>query len=120
MDPNAPLTTGQFRDTIWAVALGIAAPWVVIVPVWLLIERWRDRRASRDAQARLQVWEAAHPRAPRDARERLWQIRDQLWLDSPDPHVRAYILRQRLEDAEREARAQALLEAEQRGNAHGR
>jgi hypothetical protein len=97
MDPNAPLTTEPCAQALWA-----------LVPVWLVIERYRDRKASREAQARLQAWEAAHPREPEDEHARLAQIRDQLWLDSLAPHVQAYILRQRLEAAEREEQARAL------------
>jgi hypothetical protein len=112
MDPTAPMTPQDFVQALWALALSMAAPWVLVVPVWLLIERYRDRKASREAQARLQAWEAAHPREPEDEHARLAQIRDQLWLESLAPHVRAYILRQRLEEAEREERARALLQAE--------
>jgi hypothetical protein len=95
----------------------VAAPWVLIVPIWLLIERYRDRKASREAQARLQAWEAAHPREVPDEHARLAQIRDQLWLESLTSHARAYILRQRLEEAEREARVRAWLEAERQAQA---
>jgi hypothetical protein len=112
MDPNTPVTTGQFTQTIWALLIGLVGPWVTIIPIWLLIERYRDRRASREAQARLQAWEAAHPREVPDEHARLAQIRDQLWLESLTPHARAHILRQRLEDAEREERARALWQAE--------
>ena len=119
MDPTAPMTPQDFAQALWALALGMAAPWVLIVPVWRLIERYRDRKASREAQARLQAWEAAHPREPEDEHARLAQIRDQLWLESLAPHVRAYILRQRLEAAEREERARALLQAERQAQRDG-
>jgi hypothetical protein len=104
---------------IWAIALGMVAPWVVIIPAWLLIDRYRDRRAVRLAQARWQAWAAAHPREASDEHARLAQIHDQLWLEGMPAHVRAHILRQRLEDAEREERAKTLLEAEQRGETDG-
>jgi hypothetical protein len=76
-----------------------------------VIDRHRDRKASREAQARLQAWEAAHPLEPEDEAARLAQIRDRLWLKSLEPHVRAHILRERLAVAEREARARAILDA---------
>jgi hypothetical protein len=120
MDPNTSLTTGQFVQAMWALAIGLVVPWVTIIPIWVAIERYRDRKASREAQARLQAWEASHPREAPDEHARLAQIRDQLWLDSLTPHVRAPILRQRLEDAEREAQARAILEAERRGETDGR
>jgi hypothetical protein len=104
---------------VWALALGLVVPWVTIIPIWVAPERARDRKASREAQARLPAWEAAHPREPPDEPARLAQIRDRLWLDTLEPYVRAHILRQRLEDAEREARARALLEAEPEGHVHG-
>jgi hypothetical protein len=52
MDPTAPMTPRDFAQAIWAIALGIAAPWVIIMPLWLVIDRWRDRRALWNAQAR--------------------------------------------------------------------
>jgi hypothetical protein len=55
MDSSAPTTPRDFALAVWAVAVGLAAPWVIIVPVWLLIEHYRDRKASREAQARLQA-----------------------------------------------------------------
>lgn len=39
MDPNALLTTGQFTQAIWAIALGVAVPWLVIWPAILLVSR---------------------------------------------------------------------------------
>jgi hypothetical protein len=106
------MTPRDFTQAIWALLIGLAVPWVTIIPMWVAIARYRDRKAAREAQARLQAWEAAHPREPPDEHARLAQIRDQLWLDGLAPHVRAHILRQRLADAEREAQARALLEAE--------
>jgi hypothetical protein len=97
----------------------MVAPWVIIVPIWRLIERYRDRQASREAQARLQAWEAAHPREAPAEYARLAHIRDQLWLESLAPHVRAYILRQHLENAEGEARARALWQAERQAQRDG-
>jgi hypothetical protein len=32
MDPNAPVTTQQFTQAIWAIALGVAAPWLIVLP----------------------------------------------------------------------------------------
>jgi hypothetical protein len=112
MDPNAPLTTQQFTQALWAAALGFAAPWLLIIPAWLLIERWRDRKASREAQERLRRWEATHPLDPEDERARLAQIKDRLWLESLPPDARRSILRQRQDEAGREARARAILDAE--------
>jgi hypothetical protein len=60
-----------------------------------LIDRWRDRRALRNAQARWQAWEATHPREPLDDLARRAQIRQQLWLEHMPAHVQAYLLRQR-------------------------
>ena len=119
MDPTAPMTSRDFAQAVWAIALGMAAPWVIIVPIWLLIERYRDRKASREAQARLQAWEAAHPREASDEHARLAQIRDQLWLESLTPDARAYILRRRLEETEREERARALWQAERQAQRGG-
>jgi hypothetical protein len=45
MDPSAPLTAQQCTQAVWALVIGFAAPWVVIFPVWWLIERWRDRQS---------------------------------------------------------------------------
>jgi len=106
------MTSGDFAKAIRAAVLVTVAPWVIIVPLYLLIDRYRDRRAARQAEARRQVWEATHPREPPDELARLHQIRDRLLLESMPAHVRAHILRQRLEDAEREERARAILEAE--------
>jgi hypothetical protein len=75
MDPTAPMTPQDFARVLWALVLGMVAPWVIIVPIWLLIERYRDREASREAQARLQAWEATHLReAPVQV---LWQAERQ-------------------------------------------
>ena len=49
----------------------------------------------------LDAWRAAHPREPTDDRERRWQLRDRLYLDSLKPYLRAHILRERLAEAER-------------------
>jgi hypothetical protein len=120
MDPNAPRTPRDFAQAMWAIALGLAAPWVVIVPLYLLIDRWRDRRALRKARARWQAWEAAHPPGPTDDFTRKWQLREQLRLERLPAHVQAHLLRQRLEEAEREVQVQAILEAVRRGDADGR
>ena len=118
MDPNAPVTTGQFAQTLFAVLVGFAVPWGVILPTLLLVTRWRDRRALRRAQAR---WEAAHPRElPREEWLRRWEIRERLWLDSQPAYAQAHLLRQRLEEAEHELRVEAILAAEQRGEADER
>jgi hypothetical protein len=47
MDPNTPLTTQQFVQARWALAIGLVVPWVTIIPIWVAIERARDRNASR-------------------------------------------------------------------------
>jgi hypothetical protein len=114
------MTPRDFAQAIWAIALGIAAPWVIIMPLWLVIDRWRDRRALWNAQARWQAWEATHPREPPDDLARRAQIRQQLWLEHMPAHVQAYLLRQRLEEAEREVQVQAILDAARRGDADGR
>jgi hypothetical protein len=44
---------------------------------------------------------------------------DRLWLESLEPHVRAYILRERLAAVEREAWARAILDAERRAGRDG-
>jgi hypothetical protein len=112
MDPNAPLTTQQFNDSLLSIALGFAVPWVIILPLWWAWDRYQDRKASREAQERLRQWEATHPLDPEDERARLVQIKDRLWLESLSPDSRRHILRQRQEDTEREARARAILAAE--------
>jgi hypothetical protein len=95
MDPNAPLTTQQFTQAIWALALGVAAPWLIILPARWAWERYQDRKASREAQERLRRWEAAHPLEPEDEWARLARIKDRLWLESLSPDARRDILRQR-------------------------
>ena len=69
----------------------------------------------RQAQARWQVWEAAHPRELEDEFTRLAQINEPFWMERLAPHVRAHLLRLRLDEAEREERARAILEDERRG-----
>jgi hypothetical protein len=61
MDPNAPMTVQQFSEIIWAMLIGFIAPWAVIFPAWFLIERYRNHKASREAQARLQADDAEQP-----------------------------------------------------------
>jgi hypothetical protein len=119
MDPNAPLTTQPFTQAIWALALGVAAPWLIILPARWAWERYQDRKASREAQERLRRWEAAHPLEPENEWARLARIKDRLWLESLSPDARRYILRQREEEAEREARARVILEAERRAARNG-
>jgi hypothetical protein len=97
------LTSQPFARAFLAVAIGIATPWVIALPAWLLIDRSRDRKASREAQARLQAWEAAHPLRPEDEDARLARIRNRLWLESLAPCVRAAVLNERLAAAERRA-----------------
>jgi hypothetical protein len=113
------LTSQQFIQAVWAIALGIAAPWVIALPAWRLIDRWRDRKALREAEARLRAWEAAHPLEPEDEAARLARIRHRLWLESLAPHARAAVLDDRLAAAEREARARAILDAERRAARDG-
>jgi flagellar biosynthesis/type III secretory pathway M-ring protein FliF/YscJ len=73
---------------MWAIALGMAAPWVILVPIWLVIERYRDRRASRQAQACLQAWEAAHSREAPDEVEHGQQGRDRdMTPESPEARL---------------------------------
>jgi hypothetical protein len=105
---------------IWAIALGVAAPWLIVLPARWAWDRYQDRKASREAQERLRRWEATHPLEPEDEWARLAQIKDRLWLESLSPDARRHILRQRQADAEREARARTILEAERRGEADGR
>jgi hypothetical protein len=85
---------------------------VIILPAWWAWGRYQDRKASREAQERLRRWEATHPLESEDERARLAQIKDHLWLESLSPDSRRYILQQRQDEAEREARARAILEAE--------
>jgi hypothetical protein len=47
MDPNTPLTTGYFIQAMWALMIGMVAPWLTIIPAWRLIERWRERCCTR-------------------------------------------------------------------------
>jgi hypothetical protein len=114
VDPNAPLTTQQFTQTIWALALGAAAPWLIILPARWIWDRYQNRKASREAQERLRRWEATHPLEPEDEPARLAQIKDRLWLESLSADARLSILQQRQAEAEREARARAILDAERR------
>jgi hypothetical protein len=72
MGPTAPLTTGQFTQAIWALLIGRVAPWVTIIPVWIAIDRYRDRRAARLEQARAAHQAATQPkpkRSPRPSRD---------------------------------------------------
>jgi hypothetical protein len=120
MDPTAPVTTGQFTQAIFAILLGFAAPWVVILPALLLVARWWDRRAVRRAQVRWEAWQAAHPsEPPREDWLRRWEIREQLWLESQPAYIQAHLRRWRLEAAEREARVEAVLAAERRAARDG-
>jgi hypothetical protein len=119
VEPNAPLTTQQFTQAIGAIALGVAAPWLIILPAWWAWERYQDRKASREAQELLRRWEATHPLEPEDEWARLAQIKDRLWLESLSSDARRYILRQRQAETEREARARAILEAERRAARNG-
>ena len=89
MDPNAPLTTQPFTQAIGAIALGVAAPWLIILPAWWAWERYQDRTASREAQERLRRWEATPPLEPEDEWARLAQIKDRLWLESLSPDAPA-------------------------------
>jgi hypothetical protein len=107
MDPHAPVTA----LSSWGLLTVVLAPWAVFLAI-VLITHWHDRRAARRAEARWAAWRAAHPREPTDDRERRWQLRDRLYLDSLKPYLRAHILRERLAEAEREARVEALLAAE--------
>jgi hypothetical protein len=120
MDPNAPLTRQPFTQAIWAIALGFAAPWLIILIARWAWERYQDRKASREAQERLRRWEATHPLEPEDENQRLAQIKDRLWLESLSLDARRSILRQRQEEAEREARARTILDAERRAARDGR
>jgi hypothetical protein len=121
MDPNVPLTTQPFTQAISPILLGFAVPWVLILAAFLLVTRWWDRRALRKAQACWEAWQAAHPREPpRDDWQRRWEIRNQLWLESQPAYIQAHLLRQCLEEAEREAQVEAILAAERRGEADGR
>jgi hypothetical protein len=52
-------------------------------------------------------------------RQRLWEIRDRLWLESLSPEFLEGILVQRRESAELEARARALLKAERQAQQDG-
>jgi hypothetical protein len=95
MDSNAPLTTQQFTQAIWAIARGFAAPWLIILPAWWAWQRYQDRNASREAQERLRRWEAMHPLEPEDEWARTAEIKERLWLESLSPDARRSILRQR-------------------------
>jgi hypothetical protein len=119
MDPNVPLTAQQFAQAIWALALGVAAPWLIILPARWAWERYQDRNASREAQERLHRWEAAHPLEPEDEHARPAQIKDRLWLESLSPDARRSILRLRQAEAAREARARVILDAERRAARDG-
>jgi hypothetical protein len=55
MDP-----TPSCAPPLWAILLGPLAPWAVALPLGLAVVRYLNRRASREAQARLDAWEATH------------------------------------------------------------
>jgi hypothetical protein len=97
----------------------VAAPWLILLPARWAWERYQDRKASREAQERLRRWEAAHPLEPEDEHARLARIKDRLWLESLSPDARRYILQQRQAEAEREARARAILDAERQATRDG-
>ena len=92
MDPNAPLTTQPFAQALRAITIGIAAPWGGIVPLYLVIDRWRESRALRKAQAHWEAWQAAHPCEPPADFTRRAQLRDQLWPERQPAHAQAYLM----------------------------
>jgi hypothetical protein len=73
---------------------------------------WRDRRAARRAKAAWEAWGAAHPRPPASERERLFQIREQLRLESEPAYIQASRYRHLLAEAKRDEQAKALLDLE--------
>jgi hypothetical protein len=88
MDPNAPLTTREFTQAIWGLLFGMVAPWMIILPVWLLLDRYRDRKASREAQARIN----ADQRPVFDGtweRQRRQELHEQYRLERLSPEERA-------------------------------
>lgn len=60
-----------------------------------------------------------HPRELEDDFTRLTQIIEPFWMESIARHVQAYLLRLRLDEAEREERARAILETERPGGDEG-
>lgn len=102
MDPNAPVTVQQFSELIWAMLMGFIAPWAVIIPAWFLIERYRDRNASREAQARLQADATEHP---------CWSRRV-LAREDPDYWARRMELRHQIWQMEQQIREEQLPEEE--------
>jgi hypothetical protein len=129
MDPNAPLTTQPFTQAIWAIALGFAAPWLIILPAWWAWERYQDRKASREAQARVQADDAQHPHRSRRAlawedpdswarrmalRHQIWQVEQQIREEQLPAEERAWLQRHREEQQaiRREARRRVGLPEE--------
>jgi hypothetical protein len=53
VDPNAPLTTQPFTQAIWALVIGFSAPLILFLLISWAWERHQNRKASREAQARL-------------------------------------------------------------------
>jgi hypothetical protein len=74
-----------------------------------------DGLSARDQHRWQQAWDAQEWE-----RQRLAQIRDQLWLESLPEADRERILERRREEHEREQRARALFEAEQQAIDDGR
>jgi DNA segregation ATPase FtsK/SpoIIIE-like protein len=118
MEPNEPLTVQHVVSAIWAAAIGLVAPWVILGPLFWWLDRRRDRRFAREQDARQHAWareqEARQQAWARERQEaaRLSQLRDQLWVESLPAASRERILEERRQEREREELARAMLAAE--------
>jgi hypothetical protein len=116
---STPFTAGQFFALLGAVILGPAFGLGLLLPVYLVVDRWWDRPMRR-ARTEWDAWQAAHPQAPEDGLGRRFRLKQALWLEEQPPHVQAHLLRERLAEARREAIVDAMLDAERQEGRDGR
>jgi flagellar biosynthesis component FlhA len=122
MTDLAPLSRAAklFMLGYLALSVGGAAGAVALIFLGLSArdqQRWQRERQERqrEQEERERQWQRE-----RQERQRLQEIRDQLWLESLPAPDRECILARRRGERELQQRAQAIREAERRGEADGR
>ncbi len=88
MDPNAPLTVGQFYGAVLGIILGLVVGSVPPMLLFWLLERRDARRFGRRMEEDRRRW----------ARQR--EIEDRLYLEGLDPETRERVLTSRQRQAE--------------------
>ncbi len=101
MDPNAPLTVGQFYGAVLGIILGLVVGSVPPMLLFWLLERRDARRFGRRMEEDRRRW----------ARQR--EIEDRLYLEGLDPETRERVLTSRQRQAELRRRVEAELAAEE-------